>query len=271
MPDSSEKDVAFPIPPREAAEIDSRGRTVGKWAKWSFLCSVYALCFVLLIVMLLLSFTFVPEIMQSYAVEVVLDLLILLVLVLACIGFLAGITGLIQIIRSKGQLAGFGKTLTSIVVSLIVLSPVLGMQALGPYIKRNAPIWLCKYNLERMYEAIKTYRDSGSNSYPAPDQWCDLLQEKQYVSKSAFWCKGGEYSLHDSNQMFSYYAMNPDCEPNSPGDVVLLFDTKPGWNQHGGAELLAPENHRGEGCNILFNDGTVKFVKKKHFDNLRWK
>jgi prepilin-type processing-associated H-X9-DG protein len=65
--------------------------------------------------------------------------------------------------------------------------------------------------------------------------------------------------------------MNPDCEPNSPGDVVLLFDTQPGWNQHGGAELLAPENHRGKNCNILFNDGTVKFIKKKHFDHLRWK
>ena len=76
---------------------------------------------------------------------------------------------------------------------------------------------------------------------------------------------------YEKRETVSHYAINPNCEPNSPDDVVLLFDTKGGWNQSGGFELLAPENHKDKGCNILFNDGTVKFVKKKNFDRLRWK
>jgi len=64
--------------------------------------------------------------------------------------------------------------------------------------------------------------------------------------------------------------MNPNCEPNSPNDVVLLFETEGGWNQFGGQEMLTLENHKGKGCNILFNDGRVEFVKKRQIDELKW-
>jgi len=42
------------------------------------------------------------------------------------------------------------------------------------------------------------------------------------------------------------------------------------WNQFGGPELLTTENHNGEGCNILFNDGSVKFVKAEDIGELKW-
>ncbi len=77
------------------------------------------------------------------------------------------------------------------------------------------------------------------------------------------------------------YAINPNCKPNSPVDVVLLFETQGGWNQHGGPELLSTQNHpehkdwfwgyRVPGCNVMFNDGHVEFVPKDRFDELKWK
>jgi hypothetical protein len=67
------------------------------------------------------------------------------------------------------------------------------------------------------------------------------------------------------------YAMNPDCEPNSPDDVVLLFESKPGWNRFGGAELLNFDNHDGKGCNVLFNDQHVEFIHVEDVNKLRWK
>jgi len=51
---------------------------------------------------------------------------------------------------------------------------------------------------------------------------------------------------------------------------VILFDSKPGWNQVGGPELLAPENHGGKGCNILFGNFEVKFIEKEKFGELKW-
>lgn len=42
------------------------------------------------------------------------------------------------------------------------------------------------------------------------------------------------------------------------------------WNQVGGPEILTTENHKGKGCNILFNDGHVEFVKPERLGELKW-
>ncbi len=67
-----------------------------------------------------------------------------------------------------------------------------------------------------------------------------------------------------------HYAMNPNCSPDSPGDVVLLFESWGGWSQHGGAELLARGRHDGDGLNICFNDGHVELVRPEDLNDLRW-
>ena len=36
-------------------------------------------------------------------------------------------------------------------------------------------------------------------------------------------------------------------------------------------KLLNLDNHNGEGCNVLFNDGSVRFVRKKDIGELKWK
>jgi len=64
--------------------------------------------------------------------------------------------------------------------------------------------------------------------------------------------------------------MNPNCEPNSPTDMVLLFETKGSWNQFGGPEILTLENHKGEVCCVLFNDGQVEFVRAERLGQLKW-
>jgi len=67
--------------------------------------------------------------------------------------------------------------------------------------------------------------------------------------------------------------MNKNIEilgTSSPSDMVLLFETGPGWNQSGGPEILTTDNHQGEGCNIVFVDGHVEFVKTEDLNNLKW-
>ena len=66
--------------------------------------------------------------------------------------------------------------------------------------------------------------------------------------------------------------MNADCTPESAADTVLLFETKAGWNQHGGPELFTFDNHDPKGGCVLLNDGTVKFIRtQKELKQLRWK
>lgn len=95
-----------------------------------------------------------------------------------------------------------------------------------------------------------------------------MLNEEDVVV-DVFFCKGsGE---NQNNLKLSHYAMNELVEPSSPNDVVLLFETDKGWNKHGGLEMLTTKHHDDKGCNILFNDGTVKFIKTTQIKSLRWK
>ena len=111
--------------------------------------------------------------------------------------------------------------------------------------------------------ACVMYADKHEEMYPEPAKWCDLLVD--YVSEEFFQCPGGKENK-------CHYAMNPNCEPDSAGDMVLLFETKAGWNQHGGPELFTFDNHEPEGGCVLLNGGTVKFIRMEdELQQLRWK
>ncbi len=127
----------------------------------------------------------------------------------------------------------------------------------------------CAHNLSRLGIVISVYADDHNGKYPAADKWCDLL--KIYFAddpRKVLVCGG---ALKKGEKKRCHYAINPNAEPNSPPDIVLLFETKGGWNQYGGPELLTMENHEGKGCNILFNDGHVQFVKPERLSELIWK
>jgi len=54
--------------------------------------------------------------------------------------------------------------------------------------------------------------------------------------------------------------------------MVLLFETKAGWNQHGGPELFAFDNHDPKGGCVLLTDGTVQFIRtEEELHALRWR
>ena len=57
-----------------------------------------------------------------------------------------------------------------------------------------------------------------------------------------------------------------------PPDLVLLFESAPGWNQLGGVEDVVVDRHGKDipGANIAFADGRVRFVKAEEISNLRW-
>ena len=101
-------------------------------------------------------------------------------------------------------------------------------------------------------------------AYPIVTQWCDLVA-KTRKSREALICPGaGEGGCH--------YAMNANCKPDSRGDTVWLFETREGWNQHGGPELFTFDNHDPKGGCVLLNDGTVKFIRtEEELHALRWK
>ena len=109
---------------------------------------------------------------------------------------------------------------------------------------------------------MKAYAGENEGRYPDPNQWCDLLLQRTDIDADRFLCRAIKWRWRRQvlpwpipKNEGCYYAMNPNCEPNSPDDTVLLFEIAGGWNISGGAELMAVENHRGSGGSVLVNGG----------------
>lgn len=172
----------------------------------------------------------------------------------------------IQKPRNKDGFSLF-RVLVGVLVGLVVLLYLFGLFYHSPR-REWAYRIICHTNLNYLCVAMQVYASNYDNKYPAADKWCDVLLQRGGAREELFVCKG---AFKKGNKEPCHYAINPNCEPNSPGDMVLLFETKGGWNQFGGPEILATENHEGEGCNILFNDGRVEFVKTERLSRLKWK
>ena len=151
------------------------------------------------------------------------------------------------------------------IAALVILFVVLGF-LIPAFIRTRSVVpyrMVCQTNLSRLAKAIEAYGVDNDGKYPTVNKWCDLLVQNGYATEKAFRCSGNKKDPCG-------YAMNANVEPNSPTDVVLLFDAKGGWNQYGSAELLTTENHKGKGCNNLFNDGRVEFAQPKNLSKLNW-
>jgi prepilin-type processing-associated H-X9-DG protein len=188
--------------------------------------------------------------------------------VLSLAGVMLGIVALVKTKTVEGRLERWARPILGIVICVVLM--LLFVYAFYASQSRHIRVYRlgCLMHLHTLGVTVLLYANDFDGKYPPVDKWCDLLvqyggiDEKQFVCKSAL--RGGDKGR-------CHYAMNPNCEPNSPEDVVLLFETKGGWNRFGGPEILTFENHKEKGCNVLFNDGHVKFVKPGQVSKLKWK
>lgn len=155
---------------------------------------------------------------------------------------------------------------------------------MGPLIPQVRPFEMriqCARNLKDLWFRLQWYHKIQAAAsleqppedvvYPAANEWCDLLVSA-YRKAASLGLIVGPYACPQAGDGKCHYAMNPTCTPNSPPDTVLLFETRAGWNQHGGAELFTFDNHEPKGGCVLFSDGTVKFVRtEEELKQLRWR
>jgi len=184
--------------------------------------------------------------------------------------FILGLVSIFKIEKSAGRLNGRGLAIAGVAVpalSLPVVALLAGilMPALAR-VKAMAQRAACGTNMRCLGNAMILYADDNNGKYPDTSKWCDLLIEHTGVSEEQFRCISAPEGPCN-------YAMNKAIEklgPDAPADMVLLFETSAGWNQAGGREILTADNHRGDGCNVLFNDLHVQFVKMADINDLKW-
>jgi len=177
--------------------------------------------------------------------------------------FLLGIYLLIKIKSSKGLLKGYVLTILGMLMSLLAFN--CAMKAVS-CVRPEGKIKTCGVEMLKIGRALQIYSNDHENHYPTADKWCDLLVEHTDIEKTVPYLAAKQEWIRDSFP----YAINPNVRPNSPPDIVLLFETKGGWNKFGGPEILTFENHYRKGCHILFNDGHVEFIEPKQLGQLKW-
>jgi len=138
----------------------------------------------------------------------------------------------------------------------------------------------CATNLSGLGKAMLIYCYDHEDKFPTASNWCDLLIENAALAHEGKGWKGSAISsvifqLKGAGEGLCHYAMNKNVanlgiSAVQPG-VVLLFETHSGWNQVGGSDILTTDNHQGDGCNVLFTDSRVEFVRASQIPELRWK
>jgi hypothetical protein len=195
-------------------------------------------------------------------------------------GLILGVWALVRIKKFRGMLKGRTFAVAGIVLTVLIS----GFWLLEQTARRRRSIAAyipASNNLSRLGRAMLIYANDNGQ-YPEPNQWCDLLLKHGEVGVERFVCPSIvlRWPFKGSGRAFTWpvpkkgrchFGMNPNCKPNSPPDMVLLFETKEGWNRYGGPEMLTTDNHHGEGCNILFNDAYVVFIRPDDLGNLKWK
>jgi hypothetical protein len=181
-------------------------------------------------------------------------------------------------------------------------------EAAGQIASTGAQKIQCTTNLKKLGRALSYYARKNYHNYPSPDRWCDLLIEHTWVIAEDLQCAGTakgrchyvlnpnaepisryknfdnylesyyydkKHQIHLNMKEFMFWRDTYHAERSNKRSVlpklVLLFETRDGWNRFGEDELLTTENHEGRGCNILFNNGRVQFVPKERLGDLRWK
>ena len=182
---------------------------------------------------------------------------------LILIAVIFGIVSLIKVTKSKGMLRGKGFATLGIIISIlafVVCLPIINK------IRQTAYRLVCGTNMSQLGMEMLVYTNDNDDNFPTPSEWCDLMIKHTNTKPSILRCKGATKGPCN-------YAINKNiekCGLKASPNMVVLFETYPGWNQSGGPEILTTDNHKGEGCNVLLMDGHVEFVKTEDLKDLKW-
>ncbi len=152
-----------------------------------------------------------------------------------------------------------------ILFSSQIVLPILCKQTLRYYHIKNLG---CPTNLQRLSKVYIFASTTGEAARMQKDRWCDFLHQEWDVEIKQFLCRDDSFGPCS-------YAMNKNIQVEAtdlPPDLVLLFESAPGWNRVGGPEDVVTNRHgkNNPGANIAFADGHVEFVKPDDIPKLRW-
>ena len=178
------------------------------------------------------------------------------------------ILSLIMIKKANGLLQGKLLAIIAIIIALFfALIPPIMVRA-----KFFQKEYQCRQKMILLGKALSEYAADHSDNMPGSSGWNDLLIEYLEPNSLPYLCPGAPVPINSS-----CYALNINISylkySELPRDIVVLFESKPDWNQSGGNELLEISNHNYKNrqkCTVLFGDGRVESLDADKVKRLRW-
>lgn len=193
--------------------------------------------------------------------------------VTAFIGLLLGIIAQLRISRGTRNLKGAGYAISGMVVSGIMLLfgvPILIGLLVPPWVRAQEETHeaLCLERATLVSTALQSYARDHEGAFPQPALWCDELVKSPTIAlpRSAFICPA-EPSVRSGFALNSNLVTQATAPPNPR--TVVFFESKAGWNGHGGFAQLANYRHRGR-VTVGFVDGSVESISIWQVPQLRW-
>jgi hypothetical protein len=143
----------------------------------------------------------------------------------------------------------------------------------------SSPSWLvseegmkaqCQSNLKQIAIAMLMYAKDNDGYLPPPERWKDALNSKYTKNEKIFMCPSTRTYARN-------YAMNSALrgmrlkDIRNPERAVLVFESQPGDNAHGGPEILPKKPRHSIGDGFAFADYHTKWVKRGEATKLKWR
>jgi prepilin-type processing-associated H-X9-DG protein len=163
------------------------------------------------------------------------------------------------------------KTKVLVVTSFIVAAALLGYFIFFTHFPRawsTAYRLPCGSNLGQLGKAIILYANDHNEMAP-PKEWCDALIKGGYITEETLVCPTSGAKRGQSSYAFNKNLLGRNLSEVNP-NTVMVFETRPGWNQVGDLDTLSVRSHKGDGCNILFADAHVSFETVPWSHYFRW-
>ena len=195
------------------------------------------------------------------------------VVVSVSIAMALGFVSTIRIDRSEGRLKGVTLGMTAIGIGLVTLLFTSQMmirnfreaRALLKLALMEKSSKQCQQEIFVIGQALTRYADAHDGPFPNSENWSDLLIGGRYLhdQKRLLWL---------ANKRTWHCALNPDCDQDSPGEKVLLFESNPGWNRCGRSEgfVMKHRTVKGVGGYVFLKNGELKFVTADTVAQLVW-
>jgi hypothetical protein len=137
----------------------------------------------------------------------------------------------------------------------------------------------CLINVKQQAGAMLWYAEDNNGSLPMADRWCDLTLHycrrisvgSSQMSKSNEGLAAYTCPALDEGEVGGYAFNSALRNINTPPGVkashtVVVFETHPGWNLHGGQEILLEKPRHEDLCVVGFLDGHCGAPKRSQVE-----